>query len=164
MLSFRAVEQEPNPKEFNNPPTTVAVLLEGKFKSDFLNRPTPEGLIGQVPQLSESKYTRMVVISDGDIFKNAIGENNVPQPLDVDHYSHQNLGNKNLLLNLVDYLTDDSGLMALRSKEIKLRLLDRAKIRSEKIYWQLFNNILPLALLLTFAIFQHYIRKRKYAY
>jgi len=68
------------------------------------------------------------------------------------------------LLNIADYLTDDSGLIGLRTKEVQIRLLSRARIRSEKLYWQLFNNILPLALLLTFAIFQHYIRKRKYAY
>jgi len=164
MLSFRAVEQEPSPKEFNNLPNTVAVLLEGKFKSDFLNRPVPQGFSEHIQQLTESKYTKMVVISDGDVFKNEVGENGTPLEIDFDRYTHQTLGNKNLLLNLADYLTDDSGIIALRSKEIKLRSLDRAQIRSEKLYWQLFNNILPLALLLIFAIFQHYIRRRKYAY
>jgi ABC-2 type transport system permease protein len=164
ILSLQAVEQEPKPQEFQNPPNIVAVLLEGKFKSDFLNRPTPPGLTEQVQPLPESKPTKMVVISDGDILKNDIGSDNTPYPLGYDHYMRQNFGNKNFLLNLADYLTDDSGLISLRTKEVQIRLLSRAKIRSEKLYWQLFNNILPLALLLTFAIFQHYIRKRKYAY
>ena len=48
ILSLQAVEQEPNPKDFQSPPKTVAVLLEGKFKSDFLNRPVPDGLNEQV--------------------------------------------------------------------------------------------------------------------
>ena len=164
IISLQAIEQEPNPKEFQNPVKTVAVLLEGKFKSDFLDRPVPEGLQEPVQPLQESKHTKMVVISDGDILKNDIGQDGSPQTLGYDHYMRQNFGNKNLLLNIADYLTDDSGLIALRAKEVQIRLLDRARIRSEKVYWQLINNIVPLALLLTFAIFQHYIRKRKYAH
>ena len=71
-------------------------------------------------------------------------------------------GNKNLLLNMVDYLTGDSRLIALRTKEIQLRLLNRARIREEKMYWQIINTVGPLLLVLIFAIFQHYLRKRKY--
>ena len=143
---------------------TVGVLLEGKFKSDFLNRPLPEGLTEKIASLPESKPTKMIVISDGDVFKNQVGADGSPYPLGYDHYMRQNFGNKNLLLNIADYMTDDSGLIALRTKEIQIRLLDRARIRSEKLFWQLINNIVPLALLLIFAIFQHYIRKRKYAH
>jgi len=164
MLSFQAVEQEPKPKEFQSSPQIVAVLLEGKFKSDFLNRPVPNGLTEHVEPLPESKPTKMIVISDGDILKNDIGSDNKPLELGYDQYMHQNFGNKNLLLNIADYMTDDSGLITLRTKEVQIRLLDRARIRSEKLYWQLLNNILPLAILLIFAIFQHYIRRRKYAH
>jgi ABC-2 type transport system permease protein len=164
ILSLQALEQEPNPKEFQGAPKTVAVLLEGKFKSDFQNRPLPEGLNEQVQIIPQSKPTKMVVISDGDVFKNEIGADGSPYPLGYDHYMRQNFGNKNLLLNIADYMTDDSGLIALRTKEIQLRLLNRARLRSEKLYWQVLNNVLPLALLLTFAIFQHYIRRRKYAH
>jgi len=164
ILSLQALEQEPNPKDFQNPPKIVAVLLEGKFTSDFRNRPLPEGLKDQVAILPESKPTKMIVISDGDVFKNQVGADGSPYPLGYDHYTHQNFGNKNLLLNIADYMTDDSGLIALRTKEIQIRLLNRPRIRSEKLYWQLVNNIVPLALLLIFAIFQHYIRKRKYAH
>jgi ABC-2 type transport system permease protein len=106
----------------------------------------------------------MIVISDGDVFKNQVAVDGSPYPLGYDHYMQQNFGNKNLLLNIADYMTDDSGLIALRTKEIQIRLLDRPRIRNQKLYWQLINNIVPLALLLIFAIFQHYIRKRKYAH
>ncbi|HEY2580363.1 MAG TPA: gliding motility-associated ABC transporter substrate-binding protein GldG, partial [Mucilaginibacter sp.] len=164
IISLQAVEQEPNPKEFKNSPKTVAVLLEGEFKSDFMNRPVPEGLQDHVQIIPQSKPTKMIVISDGDVLKNDIGTDGSPYPLGYDHYMQQNFGNKNLLLNIADYMTDDSGLIALRTKEIKLRLLDRVRIRTEKLYWQLLNNLAPLALLLIFAIFQHYIRKRKYAH
>ncbi|MDB5008048.1 MAG: gliding motility-associated transporter substrate-binding protein GldG [Mucilaginibacter sp.] len=164
IISLQALEQEPNPKEFQNAPKTVAVLLEGKFKSDFLNRPMPEGLKENIPILPQSVATKMIVISDGDVFKNQVGADGSPYPLGYDHYMRQNFGNKNLLLNIADYMTDDSGLIALRTKEVQIRLLNRPRIRIEKLYWQLINNIVPLALLLIFAIFQHYIRKRKYAH
>ncbi|MEO6851224.1 MAG: gliding motility-associated ABC transporter substrate-binding protein GldG, partial [Mucilaginibacter sp.] len=154
----------PDPKTFLNPPKTVGVLLEGVFPSDFLNRPVPEGIAGKIDQLPKSVPTKMIVISDGDILKNQIGNDGSPYPLGYDNYSQQTYGNKNLLLNIADYMTDDSGLIALRTKEIQLRLLDRARIRSEKLYWQVINNVIPLALVLIFAIFQHYVRRRKYAH
>jgi ABC-2 type transport system permease protein len=129
-----------------------------------LNRPLPEGLTEKIESLSDSKPTKMIVISDGDIFKNQLSTDGSPYPLGYDHYTRQSYGNKNLLLNIADYMTDDSGLIALRTKEIQIRLLDRARIRSEKLYWQVINNVIPLAFVLIFAIFQHYIRKRKYAH
>jgi ABC-2 type transport system permease protein len=164
VLSLQALEQEPNPKDFQSTPKTVGVLLEGKFISDWRNRPLPEGLKEQTVVQSESQPTKMIVISDGDILKNQVGTDGSPYPLGYDHYTQQTYGNKNLLLNIADYMTDDSGLIALRTKEVKLRLLNRARIRNEKMYWQLINTITPLILVLICAIFQHYIRKRKYAH
>ena len=164
LLSLQMLEQEPQPKDFQSTTKPVAVLLEGKFKSDFLNRPTPEGLNEKVESLTESKPTKMIVISDGDVFKNQVGSDGSPFPLGYDRYTQQSFGNKNLLLNIADYMTDDSGLIGLRTKEIQLRLLNRARIRSEKLYWQVINNVIPLGFVLIFAIFQHYIRRRKYAH
>jgi len=164
ILSLQALEQEPTPKDFQSTPKTVAVLLEGEFKSDFQNRPLPEGLNENVPILPKSVPTKMIIISDGDVFKSQLGADGSPYPLGYDHYMQRNFGNKNLLLNIADYMTDDSGLIALRTKEIQIRLLSRARIRSEKLYWQVINNALPLGLLVIFAIFQHYVRKRKYAH
>jgi ABC-2 type transport system permease protein len=180
MLSLQALEQEPNPKDFQSTPKITGVLLEGSFVSDWQNRPLPEGIKEQVAIQQQSVPTKMIVISDGDILKNQIGNDGSPYPLGYDHYTRQTYGNKNLLLNIADYMTDDSGLIALRTKEIKIRLLDRAKIRgekvifqydkfniriviNEKIYWQLANTILPLLLVLICAIFQHYLRRQKYA-
>ncbi|SDD60650.1 protein involved in gliding motility GldG [Mucilaginibacter pineti] len=164
ILSLQALEQAPNPKDFQGEPKTVAVLLEGKFISDWRNRPLPDSLKEQVNILPESKPTKMIVISDGDILKNQVGADGSPYPLGYDRYTQKTYGNKNLLLNIADYMTDDSGLIALRTKEIKIRLLNRPRIRNEKMYWQLVNTVGPLLLVLICAIFQHYIRKRKYAH
>ncbi|MCC8424027.1 gliding motility-associated ABC transporter substrate-binding protein GldG [Mucilaginibacter sp. UR6-11] len=164
LLSLQAIEQEPDPKQFQSVPKITAVLLEGKFQSDFKNRPVPAGLGENIIQQSASRPTKMIVISDGDVFKNQVGADGSPYPLGYDRYTRQSYGNKNLLLNIADYMTDDSGLIALRNKEIKLRLLSRARVRNEKLYWQVINTTIPLFLVLIFAIFQHYMRKRKYAH
>ena len=164
MLSLQMVEEVPDPKTFRSAPKTVGVLLEGTFKSDFANRPIPPGITEKVNQAEESVPTKMIVFSDGDLFKNQVASDGSPYPLGFDHFTRESYGNKNLLLNIADYMTDDSGLISLRNKEIQLRLLDRARIRSEKMFWQLINNVIPIAVVLIFAIFQHYMRKRKYAH
>lgn len=164
LLSLQMLEQEPDPRTFHSAPKTVGVLLEGSFKSDFKNRPFPEGFTEKIDVLQQSKFTRMIVVSDGDILKNQVNEaDGSPFPLGFDRYTQQTYGNKNFLLNIADYMTDDSGLISLRNKEIKIRLLNRAHIKETKLYWQILNNLLPLVLLLVFGIFQQYIRKRKYA-
>ncbi len=163
MLSLQALEQEPNPKEFYSKPKITGVLLEGSFVSDFRNRPVPEGVEGHPQVAGQSKPTKMMFFSDGDLFSNQVATDGSPYPLGFDQYTRQTYGNKTLLLNIADYMTDDSGLIALRSKEIKLRLLDRARLRTEKVYWQIINMALPLAMVLIFAIFQHYVRRYRYA-
>jgi ABC-2 type transport system permease protein len=163
MLSLQAIEQEPDPKAFQSEPKVTGILLEGTFVSDFKNRAQPDGIGEDIAIKDQSQPTKMVVISDGDVFKNQVSADGSAFPLGFDRYSSQTFGNKNLLLNIADYLTDDSGLIALRNKEIKLRLLSRARIRNEKMFWQTFNTSVPLLLVLIFAIFQHYSRRRKYA-
>ena len=164
MLSLQALEDEPKPKDFQSSPKITGVLLEGSFVSNFRNRPLPEGLKQNIAILPQSKPTKMIILSDGDILRNQVGSDGSPFPLGYDRYTQQSYGNKNLLLNIADYMTDDSGLISLRSKEIQIRLLNRARIREEKLFWQLVNNIVPIALVLIFAIFQHLYRKRKYAH
>ena len=164
LLSLRMLEEVPDPKTFQSAPKTVGVLLEGTFESDFKNRPVPEGITEKTSIAPQSVYTKMMVFSDGDLFKNQVAGDGSPFPLGYDQYTRQSYGNRNLLLNIADYMTDDSGLISLRNKEVQLRLLDRPRVRSQKLYWQLINNIIPIVLVLIFAIFQHYMRKRKYAH
>lgn len=163
LLSLQMVENEPDPKQFQSDPKPFGVLIEGIFPSNFKNRPIPSGLSEPVGLVKEAKPGKMIVLADGDIFKNQInGADGSPYPLGFDRYSQEQYANKVFLFNAVDYLFDDSGIISLRNKEIKLRLLDRAKIRQEKLFWQFLNIGLPLKLLIVFGIFQHYFRKRRY--
>jgi len=163
MLSLQMVEQEPDPNLFQSTPMPAGVLLEGNFPSNFRNRPIPQGITEKVNIPEISKPAKMIVLADGDIFKNLINTSDgSPYPLGFDRYTQEQYANKSLLLNAADYLSDDSGIIGLRNKEIKLRLLDRAKIRQEKTFWQLINIGLPIILLIVCGIFQHYYRIRKY--
>jgi ABC-2 type transport system permease protein len=164
ILSLQTAAITPKPEEYNSAPKIAGVLLEGSFKSVFLNRPVPAGITEKYDLPEKSKSTKMIVIGDGDIFSNQVSKaDQSPMELGFDRYTQQNFGNKAFLLNIADYFTDDDNLIALRNKEIKVRLLDKARLRTEKTKWQLINALAPLLLLICFAIFQHYYRKHKYA-
>ena len=164
LISLQMVEQEPDPESFKGKPQAVGVLLEGLFPSVFVNRPVPEGVRGQIRIPAKSVPAKMIVVSDGDILKNQISsKDGSPFPLGFDRYTEQQFGNKNFLLNIADYLTDDSGIIELRNKEIKIRLLDKARIRSEKLSWQLINILGPLLLIGIFAVLYHFYRKKRFS-
>ncbi|WP_222536095.1 gliding motility-associated ABC transporter substrate-binding protein GldG [Pedobacter polysacchareus] len=164
LLSLQMVAEQPDPRDYASKPQALGVLIEGSFPSVFLNRSVPAGITGSYPLPAVSKPTKMIVIGDGDVFKNQISSKDGSAfPLGFDRYTQKNYGNKALLLNIADYLSNDDHLIALRNKEVKIRLLDKAKLRTEKLQWQLVNMALPLLLLISFAIFQHYYRKYKYA-
>lgn len=162
-LSLQMVEQEPDPRAFRSDPKPVGVLLEGMFPSDFSNRPVPEGINTTEPLPEKSVPARMIIVADGDILKNQVStQDGSPFPLGFDRYTGQQYGNKNFLLNVVDYLTDDSGIIELRSKEVKMRLLDRAQIKTEKLNWQLLCVLSPLVLLILAGLVQFFYRKKRY--
>ena len=104
----------------------------------------------------------MIIIADGDVIKNDVIRN-VPQELGFDRWTGQTYGNKEFLLNTVNYLLDDTGLINIRSKEIAVAFLDQQKIAAQKTKWQLINIALPLVFLGVFGLAFNYIRKKKYA-
>lgn len=164
MLSLQMVEQEPDPKLFQGTSKVAGVLLEGKFPSVFKNRPIPVGISGARDIPPTSQPGKMLVIADGDILKNQVNTTDGSHyPLGFDRYTKEQFANKSFLLNAADYLMDDSGIIGLRNKEIKLRLLDKTKIKAEKSFWQMINLGLPFLMLIACSIFQHYFRIRKYA-
>jgi ABC-2 type transport system permease protein len=163
MMSLQMVAEQPDPRDYASVPQSAGVLLEGKFPSVFLNRALPEGISAPYGNAVNSKPTKMIVIGDGDIFKNQVSaKDNSVFPLGFDRFSQRNYGNKALLLNISDYLANDDNLIGLRNKDIRVRLLDKTVLRTSKLSWQLINTILPLVLLILFAIFQHYYRRYKY--
>lgn len=162
-ISLQMVEEQPDPTKFKTKPAAVAVLLKGHFPYIFQNRPAPRGITDPVDLTATSKASKMLMISDGDWLTNQISASDQsPFPLGWDRYTNQQFANKVFLENLVDYLLNDERLIQLRHREVKLRLLDQSKIKSEKQYWQAVNVLVPLMLLLITAFLQHYWRKRKF--
>jgi ABC-2 type transport system permease protein len=155
----------PDEKQFRDSYQPVAVLLEGTFESAYRNHPAKEKLrAGGLPVLDASKKTAMIVVADGDLLRNDIQfSTRKPYPLGFDKYTNQTYGNKNFLLNCINYLCDDSGLISVRSRELTLRLLDKKKVKTERVKYQVMNTCIPLALVIVFGLIYHFRRKHKYA-
>src|SRR5690606_37889077 len=136
----------------------LAVLLEGEFTSAYRNRIKPFQLPGA---LDTGIETQMIVISDGDVIKNQL-QQGAPLELGYDRYTGNTYGNKEFLLNSINFLLDDSGLIDIRSKEISIAFLDIEKASAEREKWQIVNLAVPLLLLITGAFGFNYFRKRRY--
>ena len=166
-ITLSIVGQQPDERLYRKEFVPVAAKIEGQFESLYNNRIPPE--IADNPDIdfkATSKETKMIVISDGDIIRNQMQLSNgnyLPLPLGYDKYTRQQFGNKELILNAMNYLTDDSGLISIRSRELQLRMLDRTKVEKERVFWQLVNTLLPVVLVIIFGIILGIIRKRKYA-
>ena len=149
--------------DFNAGKIPVAYLLEGMFTSVFKNRFAPEGADAS-GFLSESAATKLIVIADGDIIRNDVNpRDGVVQPLGFDPFSQYTFANQDLLLNSIAYLMEEDGLIKARNKEIKIRPLDKEKIKEERLFWQVMNLLVPLLLVVAFGWSRSYWRKLKYS-
>ena len=146
-------------QSYNKGNQNIGVLLEGKFTSGFKNRVKP---FPSKNNLESGKENKMIVIADGDIV-NYNYVNKKPLNGGIDQWTQQVYGNKEFLLNAMNYLLDDSGLINIRNKEVKLAFLDKEKVEKDYTYIQLLTVGLPILLLLLFATLFAYLRKRKYA-
>lgn len=158
-ISLEVVTEEPDPSTYTKGPQNLGVLLEGQFTSVYKDRIKPFKIDGNK---DSSTKTKMIIISDGDIIKNDVVRNQ-PQELGFDRWTGQSFGNKEFLLNAVNYLLNDDGLLDIRTKNISIAFLDEQKINDNKAQWQLLTIALPLAFLAVFGVIFNYIRRKKYA-
>ncbi|WP_432410987.1 gliding motility-associated ABC transporter substrate-binding protein GldG [Rasiella sp. SM2506] len=156
--ALQVINEGPDPAVFTAGEIPMAVLLEGEFPSVFTNRVKPF-------KISEDKTssapTKMLVVSDGDVIKNQL-ERGRPLELGFDKWTNSFYGNKEFLLNAVNYMLDDSGLINIRTKKIAVPFLDPQKTGTDRTQWQVINILLPLVLLALFGFLYSYFRKRKY--
>lgn len=168
-VNLQLATEQSKEEQFNKPHQNVAVLLEGQFPSFFKNRYLNEFAQKAIDSLGMSQKevsvkTKMIVISDGDVIRNHVRKNSQEiYPLGFDRYTNQMYGNKVFLMNAIDYLLDDAGLINVRSKQITLRMLDGKKVTEQRSRWQALNLGLPVVLLLLFGFGRNQWRKRKYA-
>ena len=160
-ISLNSVVEETSPRDYaNKGKIPLAVLLEGSFHSMFENRVLP---FEQKTLQATGKENKMIVISDGDLIKNQLDKNFQPVELGYDQRSGNLYDNKDFLINCVNYLLDDTGLINIRSKDLDLPLLDKEKVYENYTRTQLITIGLPIVILLFFGVVFTFLRKRKYS-
>lgn len=161
-VSLQMLKQKQDASLFNSGAKDVAILLEGEFSSAFKNRLTPEmELNSQMAYKDFSDTTAMIVIADGDVVRNDF-MNGQLLPLGYDKYTRKMYGNKEFLVNCVNYLCGDEDLIPLRSREVIMRNLDLAKVEREKTAWQIVNVALPIVVIVLFGVLLAVSRKKTF--
>ncbi len=167
-VSLARINEPPDRTLFNRSHIPVAYAAEGIFTSVFQNRAVPPGVTGLPPQgmMMESVPTRMIVVADGELIKNEVRfkQSGDPKilPLGFDEVTNQTYGNKQFLLNALNYLTDDEGWMALRNRSFTLRLLNKEKLARRGSFWKMMNVAAPLVLVLLAGLLIPFLRRRRY--
>ena len=164
-ISLSMLKQSPDRRFFPQKGQNVAYLLKGSFPSLYANRIPQEIADDQAMQFKEeSEPTAMIVVADGDIIRNQIDiRRKMPLALGYDQFTGITYANKEFVENCISYLVDGEGLIDIRSRELKVRLLDMTKVNQERTKWQLINTIVPIAAIIALGFVMAFIRKRKYS-
>lgn len=148
-------------------PKTIAVLLEGSFTSLYKNR------MGE--QIAKSKDvnfldhatrpSKIMVIGDGALFKNETAANNTKTfPLGYDKFLKRGVyGNRDYLLNTVNYMLNEERLIEIRSRNFDLRLLNKTKVLNKKSGLQINAIVAPLITILLLIALLAFNRKKRYS-
>lgn len=167
-VSMDIFAEKLDPARFSMANLPMAVMMEGEFTSHYKNRLPPEFINNNVFKVYDKSEvpTKMIVVADGDCARNVVKVKDgkyMSQPLGYDQYTNTTFGNREFLLNCVNFLLDDSGVMALRNREVKVRMLDRIKLSKELLFWRLFNVGLPVLIIGLLGMVYLLLRKRKYS-
>ncbi len=147
----------------NNTPFPVAYILEGEFTSLYKNRILPKGIL-KSSFIKKGKPAKVLVVADGDLIENEFSmKSGLPVEMGYSEFMRKKFANESFIKNALQYMTDNEGIITARSKEIKMRTLDKIKVQEERFFWQVLNIGLPLLLLLLYGVLKFFIRKRKYS-
>lgn len=160
-VSLGIIENPPPAESYNKENIPLAVLLTGKFTSVFKNRIVPKNNEINFKSLSDS--TSIIIVSDGDLIANEVSSSGNAFPLGYDKFINYTFdGNKKFIINAIQYLNDQNGLIKLRSKNIKLRLLNNEIISNYRIPITIINLILPILIFLYLIFIINQKNKLKY--
>lgn len=166
IVSLAEVQKQPVPADFPLGGQILSVLTEGIFSSVFANRPVEQYLAGTGRTFrGKSLPSRILVVADADVIRNEYTlKTNGPaiMPAGYDRVTRQTFGNRNFVLNAINYLTDDAGMLQLRSREFKIKLLDMARLDAQLTLWKIVNLLAPVVILLLAAILYFYLRHIRY--
>ena len=164
-ITLAMLRQAPDKRMFASKGKNVAYLLKGSFPSLYANRiPQEIAEDNGTNFMEESVPTAMIVVADGDIIRNQIDiKTRKPLPLGFDQYTQNTYANKEFIENAIGYLVEGEGMIDIRSRELKVRLLDDTKINRERTKWQVVNTLLPIAVIIALGFVMAFIRKKKYS-
>ena len=164
-ISLAMLRQAPDQRMFTSKGKNVAYLLKGSFPSLYANRIPQEIVDDQATDfMEESEPTAMIVVADGDIIRNQFDiRTHKPLPLGFDQYTGITYTNKEFIENAISYLVDGEGLIDIRSRELKIRLLDATKVNKERVKWQVINTVIPIAIIIVLGLVMAFARKKKYS-
>jgi ABC-2 type transport system permease protein len=161
--TLNLLKQKPQKSDFTKSGLPLVVLLEGSFESFYKRRVTPQIAESKLINFREKSLpTAIIVAADGDIIRNKIAPNGSIFPLGYDRYTREMFGNRDFIVNCVNYLCDDQGLIALRGRTIKLRLLDEQKIAQTENWQKIKNVALPIFTIWLLGVIIFTWRKRAY--
>lgn len=163
-ITLGMLRQAPDQRMFSQKSQNVAYLLKGEFESSYSNRMTSEIVESkEIGFKTSSEPTSMIVVADGDLIRNQFHiPKGYPLPLGFDQYTQITYGNKDFIENAVSYLVDGEGLIEVRNRELKIRLLDANKINNDALIWQVVNVLLPSVVVIIFGLVLAIIRKRRF--
>ena len=164
-ITLAMLRQTPDQRMFATKGKNVAYLLKGTFPSLYANRIPQEIVDDQATDfMEESKPTAMIVVADGDIIRNQIDiRTRKPLPLGFDQYTQNTYANKEFIENAISYLVEGEGMIDIRLRELKVRLLDATKVSRERAKWQVINTLVPIAIIILLGVALAFVRKRKYS-
>ncbi|MBU1820698.1 MAG: gliding motility-associated ABC transporter substrate-binding protein GldG [Bacteroidetes bacterium] len=162
LVAYNEARQQPEPQEYQGGVKLSALLVEGAFTSLYQNRILPED-----PRKATFKATgspgKVLLCADGDVLVNDFDtRRNTPFPLGYDRVSQNIFGNKDFVLHALDYMLDPDGLITARTKQIRVRQLDKVRIQQERTQWQLLNMLLPVGLVALLGGIRYGLRRRKF--
>lgn len=165
-VSLENINNPPARELFTQPFIPVGVLMEGEFTSVFENRMIENLGVPTDGFRAKGAASKMIVIADAGMIANKVDYTRQPprirEEMGYDRVSRQTFGNREFLLNAVYYLGGYSEIMQLRSRTVQLRLLDKVKLREEKTWWQWFNIISPMLIILVLGIGYNALRRTRY--
>ncbi|SHJ73636.1 gliding-associated putative ABC transporter substrate-binding component GldG [Reichenbachiella agariperforans] len=162
-VAFNELQKNLKPERFTAGSQVTSYLLKGNFTSLYKNRILPDG-VDKTKFKENGEEAVILVCADGDMIRNEFDlQSGEPLELGLSPYNQQKFANADFVLNTLDYMLNEEGVITSKAKEISIRPLDKVKVANEKLWWQLFNLVLPIVLLVTYGVVRVYLRKRKYA-
>ncbi|MBP6385853.1 MAG: gliding motility-associated ABC transporter substrate-binding protein GldG [Pseudarcicella sp.] len=162
LLAYNVASKEAMTSKYNGGVKTIAYLLEGKFESLFKNRILPNDTNFKSFK-TKGTASKVIVCADGDLPVNEVDyKQKMPYPMGFDKYASKVFANKDFVMNAVDYLLDNNGVISSKNKELKYRPLDKEIVQNEQNYWYVFNLVLPIILLISIGMIFTFFRARQY--